>query len=417
MSLPTATAGRVTLPNVIISQRTATGARRRDVAALAVAVQLAVLTPGVAHATPAPPPAPTLRHFDLHRGPDRSVPLRALDGRLLRIGVDALLGSSGQRRLGRGCGEAAAVPPGARVLCFDKADSETRTWLPQGVTSVSDATAGERLTGGGRPLLVSWHDSGRIKVTFVDPDRGTYRHVLLVHPTMRRGRPTYSDIDIHAGGIAWYGDKLYVADTHDGIREFDMRQIYDLDRSKAGSTGHPDRVGLHGDKYYGHGHRFVMPQTGGWNFTRGWPGPRCEGSGPLRMSWLGVDRTVLRHTLIAGEWCLPKDARGRVVTWPLGALSGPGVVHADWSDTLPGDRVQGGLRTRGHWWFTQGHGTKRGRLLSTIRDRRDWGRVTHRTISHGPEDLSCQRGQHLIWTAAEYARKRAIWSFHDDSCA
>ncbi|MFI0410991.1 hypothetical protein [Actinomadura sp. 3N508] len=393
----------------------------------ALAASLVHAPPAQASAPPAAPApsafaavalaAPNLRDFDLRRGSDRGGPLRALGGRLKRSSVDELLNASGQRRLGRGCGKPAAVPARSLVYCFDRADSATGKWVPQGVTSISDAVAGERTPGGGRPLLVSWHDGGKVRLTFVNPAKRTYRHVLLVDPAMKGGRPTYTDVDLHAGGIAWYGPKLYVADTRHGVREFDVRQIFDLSKSKAGSTGHAGRVGLHGKKYYGHGHRYVMAQTGGWRFTRGSSGGKCRGSGPLRMSWIAVDRTTWQHVLIAGEYCKPKAPRGRVVTWPLWGLTGSGTVRADWAAALPGDRIQGGVRTKGRWWFTQGRGQKRGRLLTTSRDWTEWGRVTHRTISHGPEDLSCYRGQHRIWTIAEHARKRALWSFPADSCS
>ncbi|MFG2091482.1 hypothetical protein [Spirillospora sp. NPDC048824] len=401
-------------------QRTVNGVRRRRIALLAAGVPLAApvaALPDVVHAAPARAAAdPDLRDFDLRRGSDRTAPIRALDKRLGRSSVDALLGSSGQNRLRRGCGKAAGVPAHSLVYCFDKTDSNTRKWVPQGVTTVSDAVDGERWAGGGRPILVSWHDSGRVRLTFVNPGKRTYRHVLLVYPTMRGKRPTYTDIGIHAGGIAWYGDKLYVADTRHGVREFDMRQIYDLGKSKAGSTGRPGRVGLHGKTYYGHGYRYVMPQTGSWHSAHGRTGGTCRGSGPLRMSWIAVDRTAWNHVLIAGEWCRRKGPQGRVATWPLRALSGSRTVHANWAAPLPGDRIQGGVRTNGQWWFTQGRGKKRGRLLMTRRDWWDWDRVTYRTISHGPEDLSCYRGQHRIWTVAEYARKRALWSFPADAC-
>ncbi|TDB87157.1 hypothetical protein [Actinomadura sp. 7K534] len=388
----------------------------RRIAGLAAGVPLAAT--GTVLAVPeqaAAATAPALREFDLRRGPDRGAPIRALDGRLHHVGADAVLGSSGGKRLRGGCGKAAGVPAQSLVYCFDKADSATRQWVPQGVTTISDAEAAERLAGGSRPLLVSWHGGGRVKVTFVDPDRRTYRHVLLVYPTMKGKKPTFTDVDIHAGGIAWYGDKLYVADTHHGLREFDTRLIFDLRQSKAGSTRGSGRVGLHGGKYHGHGYRYVMPQTGSWKFAQGWGG-KCRGSGPLRMSWVAIDRTTWRHVLIAGEWCRPKGPRGRVVTWPVQALNGTRTVRADWAAPLPYDRLQGAVRANGHWWFTQGLGKKRGRLFMTRREWWGWGGVTYRTISYGPEDLSCYRGQHRIWTVAEYAHKRALWSFPAAPC-
>ncbi|TDC61243.1 hypothetical protein E1200_29170 [Actinomadura sp. GC306] len=366
-----------------------------------------------ARAAAAPAAALDLRDLDLRRGPGLAVPIRALDGKLHRAGADGLQGG---KKLRGGCGKAAGVPAGALVYCFNRADTATRAWVPQGVTTASDSRASERLPGGTRPILVSWHASGRVKVTFVDPDRRVYRHVLLVYPTMKGKSPTFTDIGIHAGGIAWYGDKLYVADTRRGLREFDTRLIYDLGGSKAGSTGKPGRVGLQGGKYYGHGHRYVMPQTGSWNFARGWGGGQCRGSGPLRMSWTAIDRTTGHHALIAGEWCRPKGARGRVVTWPVRALSGYGTVQADWAAPLPYDRIQGAVRTNGQWWFTQGLGNKRGRLFSAQREWWGWTGITSRTISYGPEDLSCFRSWNRIWTVAEYAHKRALWSFPAPSC-
>jgi hypothetical protein len=412
----------------MILQHMVTIARWPGAAVLAAGVPLAALVaaaPGTAHAASAKRTAAVKRtvsaaplkprDYDLRRGADRSTPLRALAGRLRRTSVGALLGSSGHGRLGRGCGKAAAVPAGSQVYCFDRADTATRAWIPQGVTSVSDAVAGERWEGGVRPIVVSWHENGKVRITFVDPDKRRYRHVLLVEPFMKGRHATYRDVRIHAGGIAWYGDMLYVADTWRGLREFDMRQIYDLAKSKAGSTGHAGRVGLHRGKYHAHGYRYVMPQTSDWRFARGRAGA-CRASGPLRMSWIAVDRTRSPHVLIAGEYCRPKQARGRVVTWPFEALSGSGTARASWGAHLPGDRIQGGVRTRGSWWFTQGQGKKRGRLLMTRRDRDGWGPVKRRTISHGPEDLSCFRSRHRIWTIAERPDKRALWSFHATPC-
>lgn len=414
----------------MILRRTVTAVRWPGTAAVAAGV-LAAATPGIAHAVPAPaePRAGTAaqawtvaaplnpRDFDLRRGTDRSGTVRALGGRLRRTGVAALLRSTGGARLGGGCGQAAGVPAGSLVYCFDGADSTTRNWVPQGVTTVSDAAAREGWAGGVRPILVSWHNGGRVRLTFVDPDRRAYRHVLLVAPEMRDGRPTYTDVGIHAGGIAWYGDKLYVADTRHGLREFDMRQIFDLTAGNAGSTRRADRIGLYGGTYYAHGFRYVMAQTSSWHFARGRVGAKCRGSGPLRMSWTAVDRTTWPHVLIAGEYCRPNWPRGRVVSWPLASLAGGGVASADGGARLPVDRVQGAVRTHGQWWFTQSRSGRRGRLFSTRYTGRGWAPVRSRTVSYGPEDLSCHRGRHRIFTLAEHPGRRALWAFRAASCS
>ncbi|URN06400.1 hypothetical protein LUW74_25805 [Actinomadura madurae] len=412
----------------MILQHMVTIVRWPGAAALAAGVPLAALVaaaPGTAHAAPAKRTAVAkgavwaaplkARDFDLRRGADRSAPLRALAGRLRRTGVGALLGASGSSRLGRGCGKAAAVPSGAQVYCFDRADTATRAWIPQGVTSVSDAVAGERWAGGDRPLVVSWHENGKVRITFVDPARRRYRHVLLVEPVMKGRHVTYRDIKVHAGGIAWYGDRLYVADTWRGLREFDMRQIYDLARSKAGSTGHAGRVGLHRGKYYAHGYRFVMPQTGDRRFVRG-ARPRVQGVGAAAHVVGGRRPDPVAARPHRGRVLPPGPGAGTRRHLADGGAGGERDRPRHLGATLPGDRIQGGVRTRGHWWFTQGRGTKRGRLLTTRPGRNGWGRVKYRTISHGPEDLSCFRGRHRIWTIAERPNKRALWSFHASPC-
>ena len=413
---------------VTTAQRIVIGVRRPGSVILAACVPVAALIAGAPDAARAEPvraefasagknEAPQFSDLDLLRGPSLSTPLRGLDGALRRSGVDALITSSGQRKLGSGCGKAAGVPSRSLVYCWDHEDSTTRAWVPQGVTGISDAVPGERWSGGGRPMLVSWYDTGSTRITFVNPDRHTYRHVLLVEPVAVGGRATFSDIDVHAGGIAWYGNKLYLADTRRGVREFDMRQIYDLDKSKAGSTENKDWIGLHGKKYYGHGFRYIMAQTGSWHYARGEAGPTCEGIGPMRTSWLSIDRTVSRPVLIAGEYCRPSGPQGRVVTWPLSALNGwSDYVRPDWAALLPDDTIQGGVRTRGYWWFTHNRGGHRGQLLMAHRTSNSWDRVQRQTISHGPEDLSCYRGQRRIWTVAEHAHKRALWGLPARYC-
>ncbi|MEU6747222.1 hypothetical protein ABZ914_13480 [Spirillospora sp. NPDC046719] len=403
--------------------------RRPAVAALAAGVPLAALVASVpavvgpqpaAASASARDAAPRKADFGLRRGANLDRPLRALGQRLTKSGVQALINGSGQRRLTGGCAAAAKVPAGARAYCFDKQDSATRKWYPQGVTTVSDAAVDGRW-GTGRPILVSWHNDGAVRLTFVNPDRRTYRHVLLVYPAMRDGRVSYGDIDLHAGGIAWFGDKLYVADTRAGLREFDMRQIYDLGRSRNGSTDHADWVGLRGGRYYGHGYRYVMPQTGNWQYAHGWAGARCAGHGAPRVSWMSVDRTTRGPSLVAGEYCKEREPRGRVATWPLrngtGLVAGSGgVAYPNWVASLPGDRVQGGVRAHGHWWFTQSHGSERGTMLQADQRGHGWSHLSKRTISYGPEDLSCYRAQHRVWTLAEYPDKRALWGLHAPQC-
>ena len=46
--------------------------------------------------------------------------------------------------------------------------------------------------------------------------------MLLVSPTMQGNVPSFAALKIHAGGLAWIGDRLYVPVTTGGFRVFDL---------------------------------------------------------------------------------------------------------------------------------------------------------------------------------------------------
>jgi hypothetical protein len=114
-------------------------------------------------------------------------------------------------------------------------DQGTTKWYPQGITTSADAyDKGEY--EGNRIQLISWHsdnyDDGKrgARISFVKQSSARakkYRHVLLVRP---KGTDDFEAIaGLHAGGIMWYGNLLYVVDTSGGLRVFDLDHIYQVD--------------------------------------------------------------------------------------------------------------------------------------------------------------------------------------------
>ena len=93
----------------------------------------------------------------------------------------------------------------------------------------------------------------------------------------------------HAGGIAWVGDYLYVAETDGGLRVFDMRHLLQVPN--------PDDA---------LGYAFILPQVGLYKTEPG-----------LRFSFVALDRTN-GPALVTGEY-KQGAAGGRIVRWPLGA--------------------------------------------------------------------------------------------------
>lgn len=153
---------------------------------------------------------------------------------------------------------------------WDSTDVNTCTNYPQGITTSRDAVGDGAANGryDGRQIVVaSWYTrdcstlkTTRNRLTFADWDSNypnKYRKVLLVEPTGTATDPNFTDIKTHAGGVVWYGHYVYVADTGNGMRIFDMRKILEVD-----TGGSSDEVGCSGDVCRAHNYRYVMPQVG-----------------------------------------------------------------------------------------------------------------------------------------------------------
>ncbi|MEU6646194.1 hypothetical protein ABZ863_27115 [Saccharomonospora sp. NPDC046836] len=346
----------------------------------------------------------------------------------------------------------ADIPPLiTRSLCFQNDDNETTQWYPQGVTTVADMQADQEWGSGNQPVLVSWYDKNDplsikgVRISFMNPYTGAYRHVLLVYPKTIRARPDYESVrvsqdithpdhstSLHAGGIVWYGNYLFVADTNRGFRMFDMRRIYDLGASKNGTTEGPVKVGFQEDtqKYHAYAYRYIMPQVGSWTRTAA-DGTDCSASdGSPNFSYTSLDRAGANH-LLAGEYCNASTAtNGRVAAWPIaGAFDSNGELimntayrwQADAAYKIPDTprRIQGATRFNGRWYLSQSNQTNAGKLHITAKVTSPIGTlnvVDSQTLTIGPEDLShWPNGTQspslgAMWTVAEHEGKRMVYS-------
>lgn len=143
---------------------------------------------------------------------------------------------------------------GYKVWPTDFNDQETTKWTPQGITSTADALEVGTYEGK-NGWLVSWYQDKPLKsvrITFVDRADDSYRHVMLVNPN---ANDNFTTVPIHAGGIVWYGDTLWVVDTNNGVRVFDMSQIWEVDTKGEG-------VGkMSGGGYSAATYKYVIPQV------------------------------------------------------------------------------------------------------------------------------------------------------------
>ncbi|WP_007024664.1 hypothetical protein [Saccharomonospora iraqiensis] len=442
--------------------------RRRGVvvAGLAALGLLTGLTP--AHTAPSPAD-PTLdpANFELRpnaMGDELGDRVARLDNELPRAGVGRILADAnrqGRVDTYRACNDDAARDDGGGVLrtvihsvCFNSGDNATKLWYPQGVTTIADAQDDKYWGADNQPVLISWYDSSKkdgvdngedgiekgVRVSFLDPFTGRYRHVLLVYPTINSyDNPSYMTLrteqvgeanSLHGGGIVWYGNFLYVADTGRGFRVFDMRHIYDLSAADNGSTADRDLVGRRSGVYHGHGYRYVMPQVASWTVTAA-KGERCTTNDEaMAFSYAGLDRSGLDH-MVAGEYCNHSDSEvwGRVAAWPIaGSVGNDGEQitdtgyrwQADAAHKLPVSNIQGAVRFNDRWYLSQSRGANTVGMLyqsSTTSPSAEMLQTeTAQNASIGPEDLSHWEdgfgGTTLgdMWTVAEHPGKRMVYS-------
>lgn len=149
-------------------------------------------------------------------------------------------------------------------------------WEPQGVTTASDSGYPNDVVDQ-EAMMVMWNDvrnktggattAGQgVRVSFVrkgtsagNPVNRGYVHVLLVEPYKdNNGKPNYRPLfNVDSGGIVWRGNWLYVTDSQQALRVFDLDKIW----SVSSSGRNPDPVGLNGTTYSGGAYPFIIPQA------------------------------------------------------------------------------------------------------------------------------------------------------------
>lgn len=307
-----------------------------------------------------------------------------LAGELRATPVKQVLADANRTAVRRGAPAAFGSMPKPSVwYAFDRGDQETADWFPQGLTCGADS--------GTLPVsvfLATWYyrpEQGErgIRVTFLSPSTLKYRHALLVEAAPDG---SYRPIDIHAGGVACYGDLLYVADTSRGLRVFDLGKILDLSSAQP-DLGDGQRVGRHGGRLHAFGYRYVIPQTDFW---------RVAGKG-ARFSFVGLDRSTTPHTLISGEYAADHP-RGRVVRWNLDLDGEPRDAYV-----MGHEKIQGAVSRDGRWYLSQSNGSRNNGTLYVYED----GEPDRRPWPIGPEDLTVRGTK--VWSLTEYQGKRVVF--------
>ncbi|MEV6397398.1 RICIN domain-containing protein [Streptomyces sp. NPDC051907] len=269
-------------------------------------------------------------------------------------------------------------------FCWDKTDDATSAyndaggWHPQGLTASHDAEASG--TVGGRHLYMqAWyygHGNGatdrdkkaRVSILESTGKDWSYGHVLLVRPQGSRTDPGFQAVDnVHADGMAWYGNRLFVANGGE-------LQIYDLNHLWKVNSLSPE-VGIKGGVSSAGHHQWALPMVARYGYQTkaqetAWeqahPGRKavraCEGLIAC-LSSLSVDRSS--GSLVSGEYRSNStekvfehkeeeiDTRpARVITWPLASIGegGTAPVTATSAHVAPVRQLQG-VATDGTYYY------------------------------------------------------------------
>jgi hypothetical protein len=289
---------------------------------------------------------------------------------------------------------AESLPRSPRVSSADSAvrfrarDRWSRVWWPQGVA------VGEH---NGTPLaMASWFAQVRhgrsmgSRLTIVDlsdPAHPRYRHVLLVSAHAANGGPAFRPVRIHAGGIAWSGDRMLVSATFQGIREFRLSDIVRV----------PDR------RARPFGYEFLLPES-----ARYTPG-KDDDAERMRFSFLSLESATdaAGLQLVTGEY--GNHRRGRLAR--VRVTDDRAVIQ---ETHRPGvARMQGVAIHDGVWYVSASNGDKRRGDL-WVGQLNDLSRAVG-ALPVGPEDLAIWPERRELWTLAEYPGKRGMTSLSIDT--
>ncbi len=325
------------------------------------------------------------------------------------------------------------------------------SWRPQGITSTSDAYASQTADGtpdGSHGFAVSWYSlreqGSRVSLLNASAKGtglGKYAHVLLVDP--QRGNDDHLTFAAtsHVGGLVWYRNWLFAADSSRGLLVFDMNKIYRLP-----PTGVTDSIGWDpfGRKYAAYGYDYVLPIQFRYKPPKiGTCGRQRDYRAPLCFSFIGLDRSTTPDSIVAGEHRTAaaleaSGGRARLTRWSLNPTDGllcdrrsscrtrrapASAVRVRTVYVTPTPTLQGAISWRGRFILSQsnrGGGVPPTLYASTPGPTSmKFGRVRHtRPWVVGPEDLTLWRdstrssstGRNArVWSLTEFAHERVVF--------
>ncbi|WBU89173.1 hypothetical protein [Cellulophaga omnivescoria] len=313
------------------------------------------------------------------------------------------------------------IPEDNQVLGFkwNTGDQNTTDWRPQGITGF---TWNQK-----RFLLATWYGIGPsningvenqhkgVRISLVDitnPNNITYRHILLVqdknnisNPKLFKATNSYDQLNlfapvtVHAGGVAYANQKIYVASTSLGLRVFDLNNIIavssDNTKNKIGQDANGDL------KAFNYG--YILPQSGYYDILDGDPfscvslGENTTGNNMLYTSQYKTSSS----SIIPSVYGFNLSSNGDIDTYITAEISVP-------KDNASGNNgplynIQGVYRKDSTSVFAvTGKSSYKGSTARLVRYTDGEASGTRYRWPHGAEDFYLEKSTGLLWNLTEY---------------
>lgn len=314
------------------------------------------------------------------------------------------------------------IPAANQVTGFkwNSGDEQTTDWRPQGIAGFQWA--------GRKFLVVTWYGVGPDDIAGVNNQHKgvrialaditsmssiTYRLVLLVqnvanmsNTSLYKATNAYTQlgsfcpVTIHAGGVAAYAGKLYVADTKLGMRVFDLTKFVSVSGDATAT-----RIGqeTNGDlKAFNYG--YVLPQSGYYKIT---------GASPFSCIELGQGATASDKYLWTGQY-ITSDETPTPTVFGFGINTSGVVSTAQPQIITPIDNTSGhvygmqGVYRSGAKTFmtTTGNSSYEGSTARLVRYNDGTTAGTRYRWPHGAEDLYYDAATGYLWNLTEYETQK-----------
>jgi len=387
----------------------------RAVLSVAGVVGALLVAPGIANAAYSDPLTTTTKQSLVwHATP--AAALTALDSALPNVSANTVVNDANYPMTGCTSAEKAALPlapTATTAMCWDADRAGSTSWVPQSITTSGDADD-DGLWGADKIILSGWHGTttlGRYNdarihfINYDNPSAPSFRMVYLAVPNSTGS--TFTAAKAHMGGMAWYGDKIYVSavgNTSTAIRVFSTTHI--LQMSDSAST-----IGKTSAGYAAYGYKYAMMQVGYYTYASGTCDLSSDAGVPC-FSSISLDRSTTPVSLVTTEYFSDQSLYGRLYRYGMGtdyllAANTAGAVAATDAYRSHVVNMQGVLSHNGKWYVAHSSATIPGQLwaqtTSSSNSATCGSTSTTACWAMHPEALTYDWSTGLVWSQSEWA--------------